>query len=111
MMSDSSIRIEQDDVSGRDEDRFERFRLIGWWDQRRLARAKALVVGAGALGNEIIKNLALLGWGNLLIADKDHVENSNLSRSVLYRERDNGKSKAEVAARAAKEIYPGINVH
>jgi adenylyltransferase/sulfurtransferase len=109
-MSDSSIRIEQDEITGREEDRFDRFRLIGWWDQQRLGRAKALVVGAGALGNEIIKNLALLGWGNLLIVDKDRIENSNLSRSVLYRENDTGQSKAEVAARAARGIYPGINV-
>src|SRR5688572_23578613 len=91
-----------------DEDRFDRFRLISWWDQAKLARAKVLVIGAGALGNEIIKNLSLLGIGNLFIADLDRVENSNLSRSVLYRESDNGSAKAVVAARAAREIYPSI---
>jgi molybdopterin/thiamine biosynthesis adenylyltransferase len=91
-------------------DRFDRLRLIEWWDQAKLSRAKVLVVGAGALGNEIIKNLALLGVGNLFIADKDHIEHSNLSRSVLYRASDTGKSKAAVAARAAKEIYPDANV-
>src|SRR6188474_779988 len=100
------ITISLDDDS---DDRFGRFRLIGWWDQARLARAKVLVIGAGALGNEIIKNLALLGVGNVLIADMDRIENSNLSRSVLYREGDTGKFKAEVAARAAKDIYPQIN--
>ena len=93
------------------EDRFQRFRLIGWWNQERLARAKVLVIGAGALGNEIVKNLALLGVGNVLIADLDRIENSNLSRSVLYRECDTGRSKAEVACSAAKAIYPGINAH
>ena len=61
-------------------------------------------------GNEIIKNLALLGIGNLIVADKDCIENSNLSRSVLYRESDTGEFKATVAARAAKEIYPKMNV-
>src|SRR5687767_16029219 len=89
-------------------DRFDRFRLIQWWDQGKLARAKVLVVGAGALGNEIIKNLALLGAGNVLIADLDRVENSNLSRSALYRARDNGKFKAETAAAAARDLYPQI---
>ncbi|MGB7156581.1 MAG: ThiF family adenylyltransferase [Tepidisphaeraceae bacterium] len=93
------------------DDRFDRFRLIGWWDQRKLAAAKVLVVGAGALGNEIIKNLALLGVGNILIADKDRIEHSNLSRSVLYRAADAGLPKAQVAARAAKDIYPDLNVH
>ena len=43
----------------REEGRFARFELIAWWDQKRLAAAKVLVVGAGALGNEIVKNLAL----------------------------------------------------
>jgi adenylyltransferase/sulfurtransferase len=92
-------------------DRFERFRLIEWWDQAKLAEARVLVVGAGALGNEIIKNLALLGvgrTGGVLIADMDRIENSNLSRSILYRESDNGRHKAEVAARAAREIYPDM---
>jgi adenylyltransferase/sulfurtransferase len=67
-----------------------------------------LVIGAGAIGNELVKNLALLGIGNVFIADLDRVENSNLSRSVLYRESDIGLPKAEVAAARAKEIYPGI---
>lgn len=101
------LRISLDEDDGR----FDRFRLIGWWDQARLARAKVLVVGAGALGNEIIKNLALLGVGNVLVADMDRIENSNLSRSALYRASDNGKLKADVAARAAKDIYPEMNVH
>jgi molybdopterin/thiamine biosynthesis adenylyltransferase len=102
------IRVSLDES---DEDRFDRFRLIGWWDQERLARARVLVVGAGALGNEIIKNLALLGVGNVLIADMDRIENSNLSRSALYRASDNGKLKAETAASAARDLYPGMNVH
>lgn len=93
------------------DDRFQRFSLIGWWDQRRLRNAKILVIGAGALGNEIIKNLALLGIGNLFIADLDNIENSNLSRSVLYRAEDNGKPKALIAAHSAREIYPDMNVY
>lgn len=109
-MAESPLRITAAEVPP-DEGRFSRFGLIGWWDQSRLVRAKALVVGAGALGNELVKNLALLGWGQLLIADLDRVENSNLSRSILYRERDNGCPKADVAARAAREIYPQIHAH
>lgn len=106
-----NLEISFADTTAPTEDRFHRFRLIGWWDQARLAQAKALVIGAGALGNEIVKNLALLGVGNVFIADLDRIENSNLSRSVLYREANNGQPKAEVAAAAAKAIYPGINVH
>src|SRR5688500_3649977 len=99
------------DPAGGTGDRFDRFKLIGWWDQPRLARARVLVIGAGALGNEIVKNLALLGVGNLFIADMDKIENSNLSRSVLYRASDNGSYKATAAAAAAGDIYPDINAH
>ena len=83
---------------------------MAWWDQERLARAKVLLIGAGALGNEILKNLALLGAGNVFVADLDVVETSNLSRSVLFRPEDCGQPKANVIARRVAEIYPGIRV-
>jgi molybdopterin/thiamine biosynthesis adenylyltransferase len=97
------------DLNQRD-GRFSRFELISWWDQPRLDKARVLVIGAGALGNEILKNLALLGIGNVVVADLDRIENSNLSRSVLFRAEDCGKSKAEVAAKSAQAIYPGMRV-
>ncbi len=102
------LTITPDDTRAPDDDRFHRFGLIGWWDQKKLAAAKVLVIGAGALGNEIVKNLALLGVGQVLIADLDRIENSNLSRSVLYRVTDAGQYKATVAARAARDIYPDM---
>jgi len=91
------------------EDRFARLTAIEWWDQALLARAKILVVGAGALGNEVVKNLALLGVGHVAIADMDRVELSNLSRSVLFRESDEGEFKAGCAAHAAKNIFAGMD--
>jgi molybdopterin/thiamine biosynthesis adenylyltransferase len=110
-VSDQPLRISLDETSAEREDRFHRFKLISWWDQERLKNARVLVIGAGALGNELLKNLALLGVGNVLVADMDRIENSNLSRSVLYRAKDNGQLKATAAARASKEIYPEQNVH
>ncbi|MBI3926622.1 MAG: ThiF family adenylyltransferase [Armatimonadetes bacterium] len=92
------------------EERFSRFALIGWWDQELLKRARVLVVGAGALGNELLKNLALLGVGHVVVADMDRIEKSNLSRSVLFREADEGRFKAEVAAEAARSIYPDLRI-
>src|SRR5262249_39451081 len=83
---------------GDDRDRFARFRLISWWEQERLTRARVLVLGVGALGNEILKNLALLGIGRVFLADLDRVEDANLSRSVLFREEDRGRPKVEAAA-------------
>ena len=105
------LRISAGDAALGEEDRFHRFGLIRWWDQTKLSAAKVLVVGAGALGNEIVKNLALLGVGNVLIADMDRIENSNLSRSILYRASDTGEFKANVAARVARDIYPEIRTH
>ena len=102
------VRVGHDDLN---EDRFHRFGLIHWWDQRAIAAAKVLVVGAGALGNEILKNLALLGFRKTLVVDLDHIEHSNLSRSILYRAADVGRSKAQVAAEATTAIYDDAVVH
>lgn len=90
------------------EDRYARLRLIPWWDQEKLRKAVVMVVGAGAIGNEILKNLALLGVGTILIVDMDTIENSNLSRAVLYREEDEGCFKAETAARQVMELNPDV---
>jgi adenylyltransferase/sulfurtransferase len=93
-----------------DQDRYSTLRLIPWWRQERLRAARVLVVGAGALGNEVMKNLALLGLGTTFLIDFDCVEPSNLSRSVLFRQEDGGRPKAEVAARRARELNPEITV-
>jgi adenylyltransferase/sulfurtransferase len=93
-----------------EEDRYSRLRLIPWWRQERLRAARVLVVGAGALGNEVVKNLALLGLGTTVLVDCDLVETSNLSRSVLFRAGDGGQPKAEVAARRARELNPDVTV-
>jgi molybdopterin/thiamine biosynthesis adenylyltransferase len=92
------------------EDRFARFRLISWWDQERLNRAKVVLIGVGAIGNEILKNLALLGVGNVFVADLDRVANSNLSRSILFRASDCGRPKVEAGAERAREIYPDMRL-
>ena len=86
------------------------FRRISSWDADKVASSKILVVGAGALGNEVLKNLALLNVGQIIIVDFDHIEYSNLSRSILYRPSDCGKSKAKVAAAMLRTINPNVKV-
>ena len=93
-----------------EDDRYSRLRLIGWWDQEKIANANVMVVGAGALGNEVLKNLALLGFGQIHLIDFDTVQDSNLTRSVLFRGHHRGMSKAKVAAAAAMELNPDCNV-
>lgn len=93
-----------------EDDRYARQRLLTWWDQDVLASSRVLVVGAGALGNEITKNLALVGVGHLTIVDLDRIERSNLSRCVFFRPGDEGRSKAELAAERARVLNPEIEV-
>jgi len=93
-----------------EEDRYHRQSLITWWDQARLSEASVLVIGAGALGNELTKNLALVGVGTVVVLDMDQVENSNLSRCVLFREGDEGADKATVVAARAAELNSEIRV-
>lgn len=91
-------------------DRLGTFDFISWWERKRVESAKVLVVGAGALGNEVVKNLALMGMGYIYVIDFDTIEAANLSRSALFRENDSGRKKAEVVAARAKELNPNIHI-
>jgi molybdopterin/thiamine biosynthesis adenylyltransferase len=91
-------------------ERDETFQLISWWKKELVRDAKVMVVGAGALGNEVLKNLALLNVGHIFIVDFDEIEYSNLSRSVLFRESDCNRKKCEVAAERIREINPNVKV-
>ena len=104
-MEKETLELQSSDF---EEDRYARLRLIPWWDQERLKNATVMVVGAGAIGNELIKNLTLLGIGRILVYDMDAIESTNLTRSVLYRASDVGRYKAEVAAERAKEMNPDV---
>lgn len=88
------------------------YTLLSWFKKERVKDASVLVAGAGALGNEVVKNLALFGVGHIYVVDFDRIEISNLTRSVLFREQDafEHSYKAEVVANRAMEINPQIKV-
>ncbi|WIM99419.1 ThiF family adenylyltransferase [Actinoplanes oblitus] len=91
-------------------DRYARQRLVPQWDQDRLAAATVVICGAGALGNEAAKNLALAGVGRLVLCDPDVVAASNLSRCVLFGPEDVGRPKVAAAAAALARLAPGVEV-
>lgn len=88
------------------------YTLLSWFKKEKVKDARVLVAGAGALGNEVVKNLALFGVGHIYVVDFDQIEISNLTRSVLFREEDaySHAFKADIVAKRAMEINPQIKV-
>lgn len=83
---------------------------VGPLGQRRLRRARVLVVGAGGLGAPVLQYLAAAGTGVLGIVDDDVVALSNLQRQVLHGTADVGRPKTDSAAEAVARLDPGVHV-
>ena len=80
--------------------------LWGQDGQRKIRESQIMLVGAGAIGNEVAKNLAMLGVKQLKIVDRDLVELSNTSRMVFFSPKDVGKPKADRLAAKLQAAYP-----
>ena len=82
------------------------------FEQQQVAAARIMVVGCGALGNEVLKNLVLLGVEHIVAVDFDIVEVGNLSRSVLFSKQDADarRLKVEVIAERLKAMNPAVEV-
>ena len=81
--------------------------------QEALGDLKVFLIGAGALGCELLKNFAMMGigcgpGGKVVVTDNDHIEKSNLSRQFLFRSHHVGLSKSACAAECAKSINGGL---
>ncbi|MCO5547118.1 hypothetical protein L7F22_000560 [Adiantum nelumboides] len=117
---DSLESLPLEDVQGPDrtsaESRYSaQVSVFGHQLQQRLENAKVFVVGAGALGCELLKNLALMGVacgskGKLIVTDDDVIEKSNLSRQFLFRDWNIGQAKSMVAASAASAINSNLKI-
>jgi len=83
--------------------------LWGAGGQKKLREATVVVAGAGAIGNEVAKNLAMLGVGRLLIIDNDVVELSNTSRMIFFDRKNQGLNKARVLAQAITSKFPYVD--
>lgn len=79
-----------------------------------LGKLRYFVVGAGAIGCELLKNLAMMGvgcaGGEIIVTDMDLIEKSNLNRQFLFRPHDVQRSKASVAAKVIKTMNSDVNV-
>lgn len=84
--------------------------------QEKIANIKEFLVGAGAIGCEMLKNWAMIGLGTgpngkITVTDMDQIEKSNLNRQFLFRPKDVGQMKSECAARAAQVMNPDLEGH
>uniref|UniRef100_A0AAQ6AG13 SUMO-activating enzyme subunit 2 n=1 Tax=Amphiprion ocellaris TaxID=80972 RepID=A0AAQ6AG13_AMPOC len=75
-----------------------------------LSTCKVLVVGAGGIGCELLKNLVLTGFKNIEVIDLDTIDVSNLNRQFLFQKKHVGKSKAQVAKESALQFCPSANI-
>ena len=82
--------------------------------QAAIANLKVFLVGSGAIGCEMLKNWALMGLGSgpnggIIVTDNDSIEKSNLNRQFLFRPKDVGGNKSEIAAKAVQAMNPDLN--
>jgi molybdopterin-synthase adenylyltransferase len=91
-------------------DRFARHRLIQGFDQELISSLRIGLIGAGAIGNEVLKNFLLMGVGAVDVYDIDTVEESNLTRSVFLRSTDIGNNKAQAVVARAHELHPNTTL-
>jgi ubiquitin-activating enzyme E1 len=83
--------------------------------QKRLGALKYFIVGAGAIGCELLKNFAMMGigaaeGGQITITDMDLIEKSNLNRQFLFRPSDVQRPKSVCAAKAVRHMNPAVTV-
>uniref|UniRef100_A0A7S1TGH3 E1 ubiquitin-activating enzyme n=1 Tax=Compsopogon caeruleus TaxID=31354 RepID=A0A7S1TGH3_9RHOD len=86
--------------------------IFGASFQEKISQLNYFLVGAGAIGCEMLKNWAMMGVGakkgKIVVTDMDRIEKSNLSRQFLFRDSDIGKPKSLAAAHAAKQMNPEL---
>ncbi|MFX0106376.1 MAG: ThiF family adenylyltransferase [Candidatus Hodarchaeota archaeon] len=95
-----------------DSDKYDRQKRISGWDQSKVSNATVMVIGVGATGNELVKNLTLTGIGKFIIIDYDIIEKSNLNRCVLFNMEDDieGKYKVDVVEESIKTLNPDVEI-
>ncbi|KAI8576590.1 hypothetical protein K450DRAFT_256340 [Umbelopsis ramanniana AG] len=84
--------------------------VLGQTLHQRVASSRVLMVGAGGIGCELLKNLVLSGFKNIEVVDLDTIDLSNLNRQFLFQKQHIKKSKAHVAKESALKFNPAANI-
>jgi sulfur carrier protein ThiS adenylyltransferase len=79
-------------------------------EQLQLKNAKVLIVGLGGLGNPVAMYLAAAGVGQLILADGDNIDVTNLQRQVMFHTEQVGENKAEIAFQHLTKLNPEIDI-
>ncbi|MFW9818687.1 MAG: ThiF family adenylyltransferase [Candidatus Thorarchaeota archaeon] len=90
-----------------DSDIFDRQKRIKGWNQHKISNSTVMIIGAGAIGNEVVKNLVLIGVGKIILIDYDFINSSNLNRCILFNI-ENAKQK-EYKVDAVKKVCEKLN--
>ena len=104
-MKTLKVRIIEEDT---DLDPASRQKLVRGWNQEKVKNSKIMIVGAGALGNEIVKNLIQMGLGTIYIVDFDYIVHANLNRCIFFLPEDADKKmyKTDAIAKNALKHSP-----
>ena len=110
---DHSYHYNKEEISN-DSRYFYQENIFGKEIQKKLEKLNIFIVGAGAIGCELLKNLSMMGissdGGKITITDGDSIELSNLNRQFLFSEEDVTLSKSKIACKNIKKINPNVNV-
>lgn len=95
-----------------DQDRFDRSKRLGWFELERVRSANITVVGCGALGNEVVKDLVLSGFRKIVLVDMDMVQGSNMNRCLFFTRKDMEEKnlKVNVVKKGALSLDPGLDI-
>ena len=96
-----------------DSDKYDRQKRLKGWDQNKIIKSKVLIIGAGATGNEVIKNLVLAGVGTITIIDFDFINLSNLNRCILFTSKSANENqyKADVIKEVCQDLNPEVKIN
>lgn len=105
--------LEDLDVGSIDDDVYDRQKRLKGWNQKNINDAHILIIGAGATGNELVKNLVLIGVGEITLIDFDFINKSNLNRCIFFTDTDAEKKeyKAEIVSRNATKVRKNVKIN